>query len=231
MRRVIRRQRQVPRVAAELAARAGEHRRGLLARDGRRSGRRGGGAAGRCRARPRRSARRSRHMLAARDRQRIGLEDAHAVALGLGVGGEGLGRALERAVDVGGGRAAAAPGRARPGPRPGRRSWLRLHAARAGRPPGRRRSPGSPPRPAPASAPEDALDSVRDDDECVEARVLEQRGALDRRSRLGSARSGELVQGAKAFSTPSSAGASSGWWRSSTSTIVLLLHPAMPSGV
>ena len=40
-----------------------------------------------------------------------------------------------------------------------------------------------------------------------------------------------LRQGANAFSTPSSAGASSGWWRSSTSIIVLSSTQSMPSGV
>ena len=78
-------------------------------------------------------------------------------------------------------------------------------------------------------APEDALHRVRHDDRRLNC-AMSSSDAL--RILLATAGTQPTFrQGAKAFSTPSSAGASSGWWRISTSTIVVFSTQRRPSGV
>ena len=206
-----------------------EQRRGLLRGDGRRSGRRAGAAAAGVEHRLGEARGGSAHSSPREIVSASGWKCDHPVALGLGVGGERVGRALEHAAHVGGRRAAAAPGRVITRTQTGPGAVAAAHAARSGRPPGRRRSAASPPRPRARrrrKRPWTALGTIT---ERVEAHVLEQRGARHRRR---SARLSRAVrQGANAFSTPSSAGASSGWWRSRTSTIVLPSTQSRPSGV
>ena len=165
--------------------------------------------------------------LTARDRERVGLEARHPLALRLGVGGER--------------RTASPPAR---GPHVGGLEQQQRAVADDAHPdraalvaaphpleqpdrPAVHVRPASPPR-LPAAAAEDALERVGDDHKRVEARVLEQRGARKIAATLTPRSS--LFHGANAFSTPSSAGASSGWWRSSTSTIVFALDPVEALG-
>jgi hypothetical protein len=131
----------------------------------------------------------------------VGLKGDHPVALGFGVGRERVGRALEGPVHVGGSEQQQRPIAHHPHPH-GATGMAAPHPLeKAHRPavdvgPGRRRD-------GRGAAAEDPLHCVGDDDERVEARVLEQRGRAD-------AAHASLRQGANAFSHPSSAGPSSG---------------------